>query len=677
MKTVNKTIKSFLLLLASVGMLVSCSSEIEIKIEKNGSSESETDGPEFKLVVDPIKHFDLDKGTRTSKTEVKDESKDSSMYVDYHAKPTSNKAKTRAVGSIGEDAEDTIDNVWVLQYNGTGDDAQLVSKEFITEIGDDYIIKPKLDAGKEEDANTEQTICFIANTNNSSIFTDSSKINTLGKLKINKTRDYALQEELTNNGTNLPMAAVYTGKPTASIKEIKLERMVAKITFKYSLNLPEKHSFEPKAVQLQECSKGIHYIQTTEVKEEVAVKENYVDYDMVNLSPDKEITWYIAENLRGTIDNIKFPHQKGGISAPEFSSNIQIYGYYSRPNPNGEIESFPALYRVYLGMDNTKSFDTKRNHHYTISAKISNVKTTDKRVVLPNVALYYFAENNLIDVNKFVSEKDPEYPLGKLWNWGRNKPIDHTKIASNNTDLSFDDPRLWTDSTLQTRVKGYKKEDTWSSMIKQQMALAPKEYIGDNKDYMGELTGDPCPQGYHIPDTEEMLAISLSQNSSVTNTYPVKVRGIIGSYKEHKNTDAGYIVYALKFISKSTNNYLTAYRWEQIINSDNLYDIKITARYLGQAGTKVSLDEISNPAYWEQNNYMDINRLFPGGYINQAIKKPNTIGLYSEMACWTSCTYSNTTYLARTFSRYSTGRAIAKIHDIDKICLLPIRCVRN
>ncbi len=607
MKTVNKTIKSFLLLLASVGMLVSCSSEIEIKIEKNGSSESETDGPEFKLVVDPIKHFDLDKGTRTSKTEVKDESKDSSMYVDYHAKPTSNKAKTRAVGSIGEDAEDTIDNVWVLQYNGTGDDAQLVSKEFITEIGDDYIIKPKLDAGKEEDANTEQTICFIANTNNSSIFTDSSKINTLGKLKINKTRDYALQEELTNNGTNLPMAAVYTGKPTASIKEIKLERMVAKITFKYSLNLPEKHSFEPKAVQLQECSKGIHYIQTTEVKEEVAVKENYVDYDMVNLSPDKEITWYIAENLRGTIDNIKFPHQKGGISAPEFSSNIQIYGYYSRPNPNGEIESFPALYRVYLGMDNTKSFDTKRNHHYTISAKISNVKTTDKRVVLPNVALYYFAEEDLKDVNQFMSKKDEEYPFSKHWNFGRNKPLDINTISYGKSIYSYSDSMWWTyDGQINNAIA--LKDQTWSSVMKLQMDSAPESYIGANVDYMGNKTGDPCPKGYHLPTRREMAAITPSTTLETKNGKDIVVKGIKGNYKtkEVVNNDRRYL---LTFISDVTNNYLTAIRY----GDDGKMTFIITARYLGQAGKKVTIDDIKDEAFWNKNKEMDIVKKFYSG----------------------------------------------------------------
>ncbi len=677
MKIVNQTIKTVLLLVTCLGMLISCSSEIEVDVKAPQKPELNGNGPAFKLVVDPIKEYNLDKDTRAHKvSSVENDSEESSMYVDYNAKPTQKKAKTRAPGDVGEDAEETIDNVWVLQYNGTDNEAKLVSKEFITEIGDDYIIKPNLNSDKKEDsdANIEQTICFIANSNNSSLFSSSSSIETLGKLKQLKSRTYNVQEELTTNGSNLPMAAVYTGKVTEAIKEIKLERMVAKVTFSYSVKLPDKHTFEPKAVQLQECSKGMYYIQPTEPDK--ANKSDYVDYDMVSLSPGKEITWYIAENIKGTVDKIKFPHQKGGISAPEFASNIQIYGYYSRPTASGDIESFPAVYRIYLGMDNTKSFDTKRNHHYTISATIANVKTTDKRVILPNVALYYFAEENLVDVNKFVSKKDSSYPVGALWNWGRNKPIDYNKLEDFKI-TSIDDSAFWTyNGQLELNVK--KVEDTWTSIIKRQIPYAPKEYIGTNKDYMGELTGDPCPQGYHIPDVLETKALTISQSPYPTSKYTIKVRGITGEYTEQKNTEFSTIVYALKFISSSTNNYLTAYRWSTYNRPNTkIRDLEIRARYLGQAGAKISITDISNPAYWEKNNNMDIVRIFPGGFINDTKTKSKSVTLYYEGAYWSTETIKNSASSAIVFSQYGTGNNILKEYEKLKYYLLPIRCVRN
>ena len=422
-------------------------------------------------------------------------------------------------------------------------------------------------------------------------------------------------------------------------------------------------------MQLQECSKGIHYIQTTEVKEEVAVKENYVDYDMVNLSPDKEITWYIAENLRGTIDNIKFPHQKGGISAPEFSSNIQIYGYYSRPNPNGEIESFPALYRVYLGMDNTKSFDTKRNHHYTISAKISNVKTTDKRVVLPNVALYYFAEEDLKDVNQFMSKEDEGYPFSKHWSFGRNKPIDINTRSFRKNVNSYSDSLWWTyDGQINNAIALEKQ--TWSSVMKLQMDSAPESYIGTNVDYMGNKTGDPCPNGYHIPSSLEIAAITTPTTEETKNGKNIVVKGVKGNYrsKELANNNRRYLI---TFISDVTNNYLTAIRYDD----DRKKTLIMTARYLGQAGKKVTEDDIKDENFWNKNKEMDIVRKFyteySGSYKSNAaaINKEDKIGYITSTGAsvynfflLTSGSLPNT-YLTRSYS--------------DTYGFYRIRCVRN
>lgn len=640
-------------LLLLFGVLYGCSNEHMLK-----EVTPPTDNPDiipgrplFKLSVAPIEDYYVDRPTTRHTAEVEQEASCSVTREN-------GRSKTRSLGSIGEDGEETIDNVWVLHYNGTEDSAQLLAKEFITEIGDDYLIQPNLVGSEEIDLKDIHTVCFLANTNNSSQFENEKEVATLGDFKKVKSRVYADQYEITNNGVNLPMAAVYTGKINTAIKEIRLERMVAKITFSFSVKTKENHSFTPVAIQLQECRSSIPFFKH-EAELDAGEMTDYLEYNMVKLKPGQEITWYIAENLKGVVENIKYPHQKGGLSAPIFASNIMIYGYYQKPKSNGELESFPVVYRVYLGENNTTDFNVKRNHHYIISANILDSRTTDKRVIQPNVALYYFAENNLKAVNTFVEPTDKEYPLGAYWQWGRNKPYLGHKY-SREIAMKIDDPRWW-NSNVYCDNNQAKAADTWSSIIQRLINVAPETYVGENLNYMAELTGDPCPKGYHIPTKDEWNSITVSD---AKNEY-IEVRGVKGEYAASFK-GAGNITYGIKFISPNTTNYLVAYRWEWVSST-----LKIRARYLGQSGRKVTIEDVSKEEFWERNTHLDLERTFP----NKAILDPWDSNPNTQIYYWASD--SRDAKMAHIWRRTGVDKLTAELSSIKKAAILPIRCMRN
>lgn len=655
---------NILFILIGIITINACSKEVEI-LNNNSSEEGGYNGnkPAFKLVVAPINTIKPERAI--SRSSGFDDNSDDAMQVVYGKDESNNRVVTRGLGEIAEDAEEAIDNIWVLHFNGTNDDAKLISREYITEIGDDYLITPDLSNSSEAE-DTEHTIIFIANTNNSSRFTAINQPLSYFK-NASQTVSYNSQSELTANGTNLPMSAIYTGKVNSSITEIKLERMVAKVSFRFNVDLPKDHTFEPKAAQVQDCVLQIPFINRDTTNTRSTMR--YVDYDMISLNNGMDITWYVPENLKGDTPSIKQPHQKGGNATPKFASNILIYGYYTRPQPDGELESFPVIYRIYIGENSTSDFNVKRNYHYQIGATIANAKSTDKRVTLPNIALYYFAETNLGDINRFVTEKDSLYPLGAVWQWGRNIPFPDSGKGGLTTLANYEHTAFWDSPNKFVKSNEQKSTDTWQSIIlRQKHAGAPESYVGNNLDFLNQPSGDPCPKGYHIPNQHEWNAITTSATEKEDDY--IKVRNISGSYSAYFSIGTnGAPSYGIKFISKTTNTYTVAYRWKYV-EKEGVY---ITARYLGQVVDRYK-SKVSDPSFWEKNTQMDITRFFPYGFYNITLNPSDEkLALLYDCRYWASVSFSDT----GATTLYANNNQVLLQFNNKGSLLMPIRCVRN
>ncbi len=196
---------------------------------------------------------------------------------------------------------------------------------------------------------------------------------------------------------------------------------------------------------------------------------------------------------------------KGAHNAPKFATNIVITGDYTKPGAQGE-ETQTVLYRIFLGENDTYSFNTRRNHHYTLNVVIRNMMESDKRVLVANNALARFATHDLAALNTFAEGPEWQAPPVAYWQWGRNKAFPNAVPKANvERFISCTDPLLWetdamiwrksiSSTSITSIFNNINASYTWSDVVKSAIGTAPESYIGNNTDYLGNLSGDPCPQ---------------------------------------------------------------------------------------------------------------------------------------------------------------------------------------
>lgn len=252
-----------------------------------------------------------------------------------------------------------------------------------------------------------------------------------------------------------------------------------------------------------------------------------------------------------------------------------------------------------------------------IYASIGDVKAECHLVVGNNKnPLFYVAEFNLEAVNKFASG-DPQITMGGIFQWGRNVFFDNKTetIDTYDNQVAPDDARVWgnlyfTNKHDKSWMTGSTKTDTWSSVVMKAHG-APKSYIGDNG-------GDPCPKGYHIPTSSQgriftgmyKVGPNFKLNSDYSGTETVNFQGHNMTYTAQYRATPNNIVYGIKMKGVSNDEYACVFKWEKMSKNNVIY-LKITARHVGVEVRKLSLDNISNPQYWEKDNKNDISRYFP------------------------------------------------------------------
>lgn len=124
-------------------------------------------------------------------------------------------------------------------------------------------------------------------------------------------------------------------------------------------------------------------------------------------------------------------------------------------------------------------------------------------------------------------------------------------------------------------------------------------------------------RGYHLPKFSEARGVvpmevlkdatqNIAPRRHTFEDQSLEIEGLTyGGYRDEVNLSDLSTQYALRFVKDSSKDMVMAYRYVFDINtSDNSYNhVMITSRYVGPKG--VTLDEISNPDYWNSNNEED------------------------------------------------------------------------
>ncbi len=289
--------------------------------------------------------------------------------------------------------EDALKNLWVLQFDGATDASKLLFCEYYdaSMIGGDATNGYSLSVALyETSGDTKITkIYFVANVGpdrfqkfsagDSSVDSDV----TLGSFEAS-TLAFASEAAVSADGV-LPMIGSYEGSSVIASGTVQMKRLVAKISFSFSIDVPGTEKFTPSRVSLRSAASCTRFSApavptgTTGLYPDAASSDNFINYPAVSVSGTGPFTytWYVPENLRGVVSSIKSPSEKGPENAPAGSTFIEIGGDYQRGSALTDV-----TYTIYLGENASTDFNVVRNYHYTVSSTIKGLNSRDLRVVV-------------------------------------------------------------------------------------------------------------------------------------------------------------------------------------------------------------------------------------------------------------------------------------------------------
>lgn len=313
-------------------------------------------------------------------------------------------ANTRSVDDGPTYDMSIIKNLWVLQFEGTGNSSRLLSKTYCSDFSNDYKIK-LVDSG-----HATHTLVFLANTYMSIIdlplFSSTlADAKALSK-NISSEQDVLGQGETKGSGTSFPddydyhlmLYGTYTGEFNKSTANKALSTTmrfnVAKI--KVTINNTSSNTSTPVTItgaQLRQVSNVFMFDpQTTDGTEMPKIEEmSPIDYKLETISGTSWTnSWYIPTNMRGKSTIVSQGSSNDsqlskGLYAPLNATYLFVEGKYTASDGKTEV---PVSYTYYLGSDLTDDYNLKAGCEYTYTVNINSydAATSDCRVnTYPNV----------------------------------------------------------------------------------------------------------------------------------------------------------------------------------------------------------------------------------------------------------------------------------------------------
>lgn len=285
------------------------------------------------------------------------------------------------VKSVGGADEGVVKDVWVIQLNSAGT-AQLQEPQYITSItssGEACMINVPLVASVGK-------VYFLANTHNNSLCS-SSKTNTSAKIE-------ALTLAVANEGSlasasGIPMSGMWSGTPdnkTGIDGGISLTRSVSKVTFNLKAGMPSGEGFTLKSVKVKKVPKVACFYRSNPAATpfpatSVGWFDDYASqtFDEALTVAGKTLWWYLPENMRGT-GSASNQKNKTAATAPSGQGNYCTYIEVSGVYTTSTGVTFNVIYTIFLGANNTKDYNLKRNTHYTVTTTIKGQAKSDTRI---------------------------------------------------------------------------------------------------------------------------------------------------------------------------------------------------------------------------------------------------------------------------------------------------------
>ena len=293
---------------------------------------------------------------------------------------TSDLVRTRAVD------ENIISNLYILAYNGNG---SLIGYRFLSSYTQGQPIVMDVNSG------VNCTIYAIANLGATPVI-NAQTANTELALKammcgpVTTLEGVTLNNRLVMTGSKAGVTLL-GGGTTNSIGTITISRLVARSTFTvtaipginitgYSIkNLPKYEYLVARPNSNESSADDIA------VGNDAQVSERF-DVSTTPVTSISNLTFYMYENRRG--DRVAVNGSTGtpsdqkekGMYAPNNATYMEVYATGTLNHADVRARFISATYRIYLGADNSKNYNVKRNASYNYNVNIYGATDIDTRV---------------------------------------------------------------------------------------------------------------------------------------------------------------------------------------------------------------------------------------------------------------------------------------------------------
>lgn len=320
--------------------------------------------------------------TLVSESSLPDENSAAVISLNVKQQP-SDQVRTRAVD------ENLISNLYILVYSGNG---SLIGYKYLSSYTSKGLIHMDVNSG------TNCTIYAIANLGSSPVL-NAQIANTEFALKAmmcgpaTTLGGVITNERLTMSGSinGVTLLGKGTTNYVNELGTLSISRLVAKNTFTvtaipdinitgYSIkNLP-KYEYLIARPNANESS-----ADDIAVGDDAQVNERF---DVLNLPPSSinNLSFYMFENRRGNRVAVNgstgtpSDQKEKGIYAPNNATYLEIYAAGTPTSTDVRARFISATYRIYLGADNSKNYNVKRNGSYNYNVNIYGATDLDTRV---------------------------------------------------------------------------------------------------------------------------------------------------------------------------------------------------------------------------------------------------------------------------------------------------------
>lgn len=294
-------------------------------------------------------------------------------------------AKELTRAAAGEVDEETINHLWVLQFDGTDDSALLTGKTDYTGAA----VNPSNQTLRDLLVGTGQTLCFLANCNIDAVrnFSIGATLGDFKQLSLSVPDEASLFPV----AGYIPMLGEWKGEVKSNadgsspiVATVQMERTVAKIDLTVKTSLPAGDAFRVSSVRLYHVPDKMWLTAAAADPFPVAEFNLLDEYGTTTAvgNPPVTVRWYMPENRRGlgtatvSTDKTAANLNAAATGQGDKATYVEIVGDYT----SGDNQTFVAIYRNYLGGNSTTDYNIRRNSAYAIDLTIRGKNTSDSRI---------------------------------------------------------------------------------------------------------------------------------------------------------------------------------------------------------------------------------------------------------------------------------------------------------